>query len=64
MNKRILLLILGISLSVSAILAETSSYFAENTRWGFLVFYSSPHWACVKDWCLLQGDTTIEGKLY
>ena len=31
MNKRILLLILGISLSVSAILAETSSYFAENT---------------------------------
>ena len=64
MNKRILLLILGISLSVSAILAETSSYFAENTRWGFLVSYSSPNWACVKHWCVLQGDTTIEGKLY
>ena len=64
MSKRLLLLVLGISLSVSAILAETSSYFAENTRWGFLVLNEAPHSACKKDLCILKGDTTIDSKIY
>ena len=64
MNKRLLLLVLGISVSVSAILAETSSYFAENTRWGFLVLNEAPHSACKKDLCILKGDTTIDSKTY
>ena len=64
MNKRILLLILGISLSVSAILAETSSYFVENTRWGFLLLSETPGFAYKKDLCVLRGDTTIDSKLY
>ncbi len=64
MNKRILLLILGLSLSVSAILAETSSYFAENTRWGFLLLSETPGFAYKKDLCVLRGDTTIDSKLY
>lgn len=64
MNKKILLMMLNILFVASVVFAGNSSYFAENTRWGFLLLSETPGFAYKKDLCVLRGDTTIDSKLY